>query len=415
MRPFYATAFALYRIYESQPAIDDDYGYAESQADALTRGVDTSNRLHLACRFDYPSAAGDPPWRALEKENTFSHEIGGHGLKDYLTHYAPGIAWGELYWQMRGFPGTYAQAAAAINPPHLYIWDRDPNESWAEAGGAALSGRWSKPEKTYAFGLPPPDPAALRAFFVQCVFVARPNLRPPTIPGVTWLPSPNYGKGGVIGIAGRTKPIRYIVMHTTEGTDSRGWLTSAESSVSCHYLEREDDEYQLVRDEDTAFCAGRIVGTPTTPLYLGGNPNDESINIEAEMFARDDITLRPITFNRVLGRIRNLRLKFGPLPLIGHFELSPGDRSDPGVANLAAIKAALGDEDEMTDADWQRLDKLIEDKIVASEGRILKAVKDYNPLIQVGRRIIRTLRKTGDIALVRDPGTAYPDDTSPIT
>ena len=79
------------------------------------------------------------------------------------------------------------------------------------------------------------------------------------------------------------------MVHTTEGTDSRGWLTSTASGVSAHTLEREDDEYVMVRDEDTAWCAGRIVGTPTTPLYLGHqlpdgrwtvNPNDESLNME---------------------------------------------------------------------------------------------------------------------------------------
>ena len=54
--------------------------------------------------------------------------------------------------------------------------------------------------------------------------------------------------------------------------------------------------------------------------------------------------------------------------------------------------------------------EIVRSETTASERRILDAVKDYNPLIQVGRRILRTLR--GE---VRDPGTAYPDDTEPIT
>lgn len=177
MRPYYTLARALYPMYASQPFIEPDFQYNPPPADtpdAITYDVDAAHQLHLACRFDYPSAAGDPAWRALEMQNTFDHEIGGHGFKKYLYHYAPTVNWDELMWsQVRHFPGTYAQAQANNVP---YRWAYDPNEVWGESGGAALAGAWTKPEKTYNFGIEG-DPLAMRAAFRQLMYQARPDLK----------------------------------------------------------------------------------------------------------------------------------------------------------------------------------------------------------------------------------------------
>lgn len=159
----------------------------------------------------------------------------------------------------------------------------------------------------------------------------------------------------------RRSPIRYVVLHTTEGTDSREWLTKT-GRVSAHYLVQGDTAYRLVSEDLAAWHAGRMVGTPTTPHYtgtwediyendvlLGGgwtvNPNNESIGIEVEGFADQD--LDPLSIRTTAEIIWDIRERRGPLPLVSHSELSPGDRRDPGVRNRAAIEALLGEEDHM--------------------------------------------------------------------
>jgi hypothetical protein len=192
--------------------------------------------------------------------------------------------------------------------------------------------------------------------------------------------------------------------------------------VSAHYLEREDDEYQLVRDEDTAWHAGRIAGTPTTPLYTPGvNPNDESIGIEIEGYAAELAT--PICIERTVKRIRALRKTFGALPLVDHRMLSPGDRSDPGDQNRAAILAALGEEDDMaglSEADLAKIEVIVEAKVVALERRLAAKIDSgFNVTFPILlRRVVRNVLGTrrdpaGDPRTT--PPSAYPDDATPIT
>lgn len=166
----------------------------------------------------------------------------------------------------------------------------------------------------------------------------------------------------------RTLGIRYIVIHTTEGTDSRTWLTQT-GGVSAHYLVREEGIYRLVDEDYAAWHAGRIVGTPTTTLYsgvwediyengvlIGGgwtvNPNDECIGIEMEGFA--DRAVSPAILALTAELIRDIRSRRGMLPLVDHAELSPGDRHDPGAQNRAALDALLGEDDDMAFTDQDR-------------------------------------------------------------
>ena len=245
--------------------------------------------------------------------------------------------------------------------------------------------------------------------------LTREDTRAADVPAVTWLRSPNF-------TSGRTRSVRYIVLHTTQGNDSRSWLTNSASQVSAHYLEREDDEYQLVKDEDTAWHASRIVGTPTTPLYTPSvNPNDESVGIEIEGFATELVS--PVRIKRTVQRIRALRQKFGPLPLVDHAMLSPGDRSDPGARNRAAILAALGEEDDMaelSDSDLAKIGAIIEAKMEAVERRLAAKIDSgFNETFPVLlRRVVRNI-----LGARRDPAgdprtsppSPYSDDSTPIT
>jgi N-acetylmuramoyl-L-alanine amidase len=77
------------------------------------------------------------------------------------------------------------------------------------------------------------------------------------IPDDVWQNNRKYNK--------RRLPIRYIVLHTTGGTDSRGWLSkwnrkspkSAQNEVSIHYLiSRKGLIYQIVDDKNRAWHVG---------------------------------------------------------------------------------------------------------------------------------------------------------------
>lgn len=167
---------------------------------------------------------------------------------------------------------------------------------------------------------------------------------------ITDLPSLFFGQ--------RRAAIRYIVVHTSEGTDSRDWLTRT-GGVSAHYLVRRQDVYRLVGEDWTAWHAGEIVGTPTTPLWGGGNPNEESIGIEMEGYAAQPV--RSDTLHSTAELIREIRSRRGPLPLVNHSELSPGSRTDPGTGNRATLDVLLEEEGMDTD----ELRKIIREEIAA--------------------------------------------------
>lgn len=413
--PFYAAArSSLVPFFPSVPSLGPDLGPGDADAEGKLEGGVPNIRL----RAGFPSEFLSSAERALLLENTINHEIGHAAQKFYE---ARGMDPLGRYWTFRGFRGTWQQAAAGADAMGVGPgWQFQPRESWAECFGAALSGRWTRPEKTFDDGKPV-APEAARAFFQSLVHevvpaAAVPAFSPPaTVSDVTWIPSPNFTPG-------RKRSVRYIVLHTTQGHDSRSWLTNKDSQVSAHYLEREDDEYQLVRDEDTAWHAGSIVGTPTTSLYAQGvNPNDESIGIEIEGFAAQPIS--PACLKRTVARIRTLREKFGALPLVDHAMLSPGNRSDPGEENRAAIFAALGEEDDMaglSDADLARIDAIVEAKIVAAEKRLAAKIDSgFNVTFPILlRRVVRNILGTrrdpaGDPKT--NPPSAYADDNTPIT
>jgi hypothetical protein len=403
--PFYVAARrSLVPFFPPDPILGPDLGPGDADAEGkLDVGVPS-----IRIRAGFPSELLSAAERTLLLENTVNHEIGHAAHKFYEAH---GIDALGRYWTFRGFRGTWQQAAREADAMGVGPgWQFQPRESWAECFGASLSGRWTKPEKTFNDGRPI-DALVARAFFQQ---LAAAIASPTGVPTMTWRPSPNFTPG-------RTRAVRYIVLHTTQGNDSRGWLTNPASQVSSHYLERDDDEYQFVHDEDTAWHAGRIVGTPTTSLYRPGvNPNDESIGIEIEGFANE--LASPACIARTVQRIRALRQKFGPLPLVDHAMLSPGDRSDPGEKNRAAIFAALGEEDDMaglSDADLAKIDAIVEAKVVAVERRLAAKIDSgFNQTFPILlRRVVRNILGThrdpaGDPRT--SPPSPYPDDATPI-
>ena len=96
-----------------------------------------------------------------------------------------------------------------------------------------------------------------------------------------FIKSPNFWKGR------RGFKPEAIVIHITEGTASStiDWFTRIESQVSSHYLiTRSGKVYQFVKEEDTAWHAGKVVQASWKLLKQGVNPNLYTIGIELEGF-----------------------------------------------------------------------------------------------------------------------------------
>lgn len=325
--------------------VEDFDGPANAETTFAAGAIRIKWRRGYPAQLYLPSPdAADMAQAAVEAEYTACHEL-GHGVAYWLR--SLGVDVPAALYRFRGYAGDPAVIEATL-PNDEAHWASQPREQVAETLRAAIGGRWIRPERAFNEGKPV-DPLAARAWMLS--LIARAFPAPPVNLAIHWLPPLNYTQG-------RSRPIKYIVLHTTEGADSRGWLTNPVSKVSAHYLVRGAPVYQLVDEEDTAWHAGRIVGTPTTPLYTPGvNPNDESIGIEMEGFAAQ--LLDADTINTTAALIQDIRGRHGRLPLVSHSELSPGDRSDPGAQNRAAVEERLGD-NEMTDAEFKAMyDRLI--------------------------------------------------------
>jgi hypothetical protein len=425
MRPFYAAAFALYPMYAPQPVIDDDFPYnapPSDTPDAETRGIDANNQLHLACRFDYPSAAGDAWWRALEMQNTFDHEIGGHGFKAFLYRYEPNVDWNEQLWQVRGFPGTYAQASTANVP---YRWDHDPNEVWGETGGAALAGAWTKPEKTYNYGFAA-DPLVMRASFREWMYQARPDLRPvPPSPSpvhsipASWLgplPPTNYRRG-------RRIPIDTVVFHHMAGflvgTNLRFHDptagVSATYGVPHNVLGLVYEPFvQWVSETDTAYHAAGDSIHPAIDTLI----NDRSIGVEVEDLAADDFTedqyVRCAFVARTMHDVYGVPLTRGSPGVLGHREVAGVLTACPGTLDIDRILAlATGG----LDVDEATLRRIIREEATTPLSDKLNAGFNVT-MVAMLRRIGRYVK----LGFPRDPAgdhsttppSPYPDDNTPL-
>ena len=137
-------------------------------------------------------------------------------------------------------------------------------------------------------------------------------------------PSPNFNK--------RRGPIRYVVLHYTgmkTGEAALDRLRDKEASVSSHYLVEEDGRlFQLVDEHHRAWHAGR-------GYWRGeGDLNSASIGIEivnpGHEFGFPDYPDAQIV--TVIALVRDILARYGlpPEAVIGHSDLAPGRKIDPG-------------------------------------------------------------------------------------
>lgn len=205
----------------------------------------------IALRSDFPSSALPIAEQAVLIENTVMHEA-GHCYDGYLT--ALGHDHRERYWTWRGFPGSWANATAGADTMGDMGWQFQPRESWAECFGAAMSGQWTRPEKTFDFGRGSPDALAARSFFLS--LAGGVNMGIVSSLGAEWhgpIPDTNYTAGRDV------YDVDVIVLHTMVG-----WIAGADArfhkqgeQASAHYGLRLDGTlWQWVDERDAAYHAG---------------------------------------------------------------------------------------------------------------------------------------------------------------
>jgi N-acetyl-anhydromuramyl-L-alanine amidase AmpD len=149
-------------------------------------------------------------------------------------------------------------------------------------------------------------------------------------------------------LKGRTHPIDMIVIHVTEGDAPSviEWFNDPAAHVSAHYMVQKDGTVvQFVKEEDTAYHAGRVEGATAT-LVLdrpGSNPNGYSIGIEHEGDGTQEMTT-----DQRIGSIELIReivarhdIPIDRQHIVGHHEIF-APKTCPGGISVDALVRDLG-------------------------------------------------------------------------
>ena len=154
-----------------------------------------------------------------------------------------------------------------------------------------------------------------------CIVLAACAGAPPRNPMATWVPSPNFDA---------RRPV-VIVLHYTE-QDSAGQslqtlrTRNAGGPVSSHYLVGDDGTiYQLVADAHRAWHAGGGRWGTITDL------NSASIGIELDNNGREPFSEPQVEALLRLLEDLTTRLRIPRTQVIGHSDLAPSRKIDPGA------------------------------------------------------------------------------------
>jgi N-acetylmuramoyl-L-alanine amidase len=161
---------------------------------------------------------------------------------------------------------------------------------------------------------------------------------------LVWAPSPNHDE--------RKHPVSQIVLHYTgmqSGDEALARLRDPAAKVSSHYMVRESGEIvQLVEEGRRAWHAGAGRWREQDDI------NSRSVGIEIVNGGHDvpcaDGSLPPypdVQIAAVISLVKAILARHGlsPLAVIGHSDLAPTRKTDPGEhfpwARLAAAGAAV--------------------------------------------------------------------------
>ena len=130
----------------------------------------------------------------------------------------------------------------------------------------------------------------------------------------------------------RDRPISIVVLHYTGMRDAESaiaWLRNPESRVSCHYLIAEDGQIlRMVAEENRAWHAGLSYWRGERAL------NGCSIGIEI-VNPGHEFGYRPFTEEQMAALIPLLsgivqRYRVAPANVVGHSDIAPARKEDPG-------------------------------------------------------------------------------------
>jgi len=139
--------------------------------------------------------------------------------------------------------------------------------------------------------------------------------------------------------APRTAAIEYIILHYTEMpfSEALSKLTDVSSQVSCHYLIREDGQiFQLVSDDLIAWHAGESSWKDSVKL------NQNSIGIELDNLGKGPFTNNQMQACLQLCHYLTNKHNIDTANIIGHSDIAPARKIDPGIFFDWQLLAANG-------------------------------------------------------------------------
>ncbi len=134
---------------------------------------------------------------------------------------------------------------------------------------------------------------------------------------------------------GRPGPIRAVVIHATAGRapGDLGWLRKGGDErrpVSCHYyIDKAGAISQLVKDEDTAWHAGRSRWTIDGRVVENLNPVSIGIELENNNSGREPYPEPQLAAAVALTRALAERYAIPSAQVVRHLDISPGRKTDP--------------------------------------------------------------------------------------
>lgn len=170
--------------------------------------------------------------------------------------------------------------------------------------------------------------------------------------GAIWSASPNWNSRG-------GQPVDFVVVHTCEGSYSGcwGWLTNAAAQASAHYVVNENgSEVRALVDE--ANRAWHVAADYDANLnggadawWQGWSVNTISVGIEHAGYASQtwwDPGLLQRSAELTCGITQRHGIPRDGYHVVGHGQLQPWDRTDPGASwpwadYLWRVQAACGD------------------------------------------------------------------------
>ena len=126
----------------------------------------------------------------------------------------------------------------------------------------------------------------------------------------------------------KDRRIKYVIIHYTGMKDQKSAIKRLQSKVakvSCHYLiSRGGKVYQMVQDQDVAWHAGK------SKWGKDINLNSKSIGIELLNKGFQNFPNQQIF--ALIKILKNLKKKYKIKPsyILGHEDISPGRKTDPG-------------------------------------------------------------------------------------